>query len=99
MDVPTQIPVSILRQASELLLQHLEELEGPEIQLDKDYFWSIPAERLYDVYNEPSDLTIGQLTECLSHLEKMVAEPEEAISYGLVWLADLLRAVGQSVVK
>lgn len=95
---PTTIPVGVLRQACELLLQHVEELEGSEIKLDdKDYFWSIPAERLYDVYNKPSDFTIGQLTESLDNLERMIAEPEYALGYGLVWLGDIFRAVGQTV--
>lgn len=95
----TKVPVRVLREAFELLLQHVEEVEGPQIQLDSDYFWSIPAERLYDVYHEPSALTVGQLTESLGHLERVINEPGTATSYGLVWLADLLRAVGQSVVK
>lgn len=95
----TQIPLATLRKASEVLLQHLEELEGHEVAVDFDYFWSIPREDLYDVLKEPTELTIGQLTESVANLDSIVAEPDEAISYGLVWLADVLRAVGHSVVN
>ena len=42
---------------------------------------------------------IGQVSESLEDLESIVADPELAISYGLVWLADVMRAVGHSVVK
>jgi hypothetical protein len=90
------VPVSELRKVFELLMQHVEETDGPVIELGKDYFWSIPMDELYNVYEKPSDLTIGQLSECLQHLEKMNEDPEWVISYGLVWLAEVLRAVSLS---
>ncbi|WP_309108256.1 hypothetical protein [Arthrobacter sp.] len=99
MDEPTRVSVQFLKEAIAVLLQHLEEVEGPEIGLEKDYFWSIPPERLYDVYNEPSSFTIGQLTESLGNLEKMVDDPTRVLSYGLVSMADVLRAVGQEVLN
>lgn len=81
---------------SELLLQHVEEADGPEIELHEDYFWSVPMVELYNVYQKPSELTIGQLSECLDHLVKMNEDPERVLYYGLIWLAEVLRAVGLS---
>lgn len=92
------VPVDVLRRAAEVLLAHVEQIEGSEVALDKDYYWAIAPEQLYDVYNNPVDLTIGQLTECLANLQTVVEEPGSSVSYALVWLADLMRAVGQSVV-
>jgi hypothetical protein len=93
------VSVQLLRQTVEMLLRHLEEIEGPELRLEKDYFWSIPEEQLYDVYSEPTSFTIGQLSESVSNLEALAEDPEQTISYGLVWLGDVIRAVGQSVVR
>ncbi|GAA3313963.1 hypothetical protein [Arthrobacter ramosus] len=99
MDEQTRVSIDFLREALDVLLRHLEEVHGPEVRLEKEYFWSIPEERLYDVYTEPSSFSIGQLTECIANLQGVTANPEEAVSYGLVWIADLLRAVGQTVVR
>ena len=96
---PTRISLATLRQSFDVLLRHLEEVEGPEIDIEVDYFWEISGEQLYDVTRVPSDLTIGQVSESLANLEEIVADPELAISYGLVWLADVTGAVGRSVVK
>jgi hypothetical protein len=95
----TQIEISTLRRAFELLLQHVETVHGPQVTLDADYFWSIPREHIYDVLTTPSDLTVGQLSESLANLEAMLDDPEGAISYGLVWLADVTKAIGHAVVK
>jgi hypothetical protein len=94
-----RIPISTLRHAAEVLLAHVEALEGEFVSVDKDYYWVIPSEQLYDVFHEPSDLTIGQLGECVEQLDAVVADPARATSYALVWLADLVRAVGQSVLR
>ena len=94
-----RVPVVLLRRASELLLDHLESVEGDAILLDKDYYWVIAAEQLYDAYTEPSTFTVGQLSECVESLERIVDDPALSTSLALVWLADLLRSIGQTVVR
>jgi len=94
-----RIPVELLRRESQLLLDHLESADGEVVSIDKDYYWAIAPEQLYDVYNEPSELTVGQLSECLANLEGIVGDPSRSTSYGLVWLADLIRTAGQAVVR
>jgi len=94
-----RVPVALLRRASELLLQHLESVEGEAVLLDKDYFWEIAQEQLYDVYNEPTTFTVGQLSECLEHVEQLVEDPSRATSFALVWLAELLKSAGQTVIR
>ena len=93
------LQLGTLRKACMLLLDHLEEMEGPEVRLDRDFFWSIPSPGLFNVYEAPADLTVGQLSESLSNLQNMLADPTGVTSYGLVWLADILRAAGDAVVQ
>lgn len=94
-----RIPVSLLKEASDLLLRHLESVEGPDVLLDSDYYWSIRPEQMYNAYVEPTEFTIGQISECAENIQNIVAEPTLATSFGLVWLAEILRAAGQSVVR
>ncbi|MFF0344348.1 hypothetical protein [Kribbella sp. NPDC004875] len=94
-----QIPIAVLESVAQVLLAHARELEGEVVSVDKDYYWAIPTEQLYDVIHEPSDLTIGQLSECLERIDAIASDPASVTSYGLVWLAELMRAVGLTVVR
>jgi hypothetical protein len=87
-----------LRAVFDLLLKHIAARGGNEIAIDKDYFWSIPSPELYDVYNKPADLTIGQVTDSWKNLREMLDDESKAVGYGLVWLADVLRAMGDEAV-
>jgi hypothetical protein len=79
------------------LLCHLEaSVAGDAVALDGDYFWSIPADELYDLAEKPGELTIGQLSESWQHLRDLPADRDRAVGYHLVWLADVLRAIGQT---
>ncbi|MCZ7416901.1 MULTISPECIES: hypothetical protein [unclassified Streptomyces] len=95
---PLPIHLDQLRRAFELTLQHIEASAGSTIEVEHDYFWSVPGDELYEIAKEPATLTIGQLSESWQHLECLLAEPDRALGYHLVWLADVLRAIGQEVV-
>ena len=99
MDQQVEIPVETLRRAADLLLSHLEAIEGPVVAIEKDMFWAIPAEQRNNVYAEPTDFTVGQLTESLQRVDRIVAGSSPVTSYALVWLADILRAAGEAVVE
>ncbi|MEV7323901.1 hypothetical protein [Streptomyces sp. NPDC093970] len=92
---PLRIPLDQLRHAFELALQHIEASTGSTAVLERDYFWSVPGDEFYDVPNEPRTITIGQLSESWQHLEDLLADPDRAVGHHLVWLADVLRAIGQ----
>ncbi|MDX3770705.1 hypothetical protein OG963_02705 [Streptomyces sp. NBC_01707] len=96
---PLQIPLDRLRNAFELALQHIEASAGSAVALEHDYFWSVPGDELYDVANEPRTITIGQLSESWQHLEDLLSDPNRAVDHHLVWLADVLRAIGQPAVQ
>jgi hypothetical protein len=80
------------------VLDQLVDTEGGEIQLENDYFWAIPSEQLYNVYASPKDLTIGQLSESWRNLQGILDEGAPPNAYALVWLGDVLRAIGQAIV-
>jgi hypothetical protein len=82
-----------LRQAAEIILSQLA-MEGlDEIELTKDYYWSIPKEQRYDPYAKPSELTLGQLSDDWKEIHRLVTGEQEAAPYHLEWLSSLLRYV------
>lgn len=94
-----EIPVQTLRHAADLLLLHLEMVEGPVVAIDKAYFWEIPAEQRTNVYVEPHDFTVGQLTQSLENIDRIVQGSSAITSYALVWLADVRRAAAEAVIE
>lgn len=80
---PLQIPLDQLRHAFELALRHVEASAGNTVTLEHDHFWSVPGDERYDVPNEPSTITIGQLSESWHHLEGLLADEDRAVGYCL----------------
>lgn len=93
-----RLEVSQLRAATELLFSHLEELGYDSIEISKDYYWDIEAPTRYDPYVRPTELTLGQLTDDWSEMEKILRKESEPVAYALVWLSALLRIVGEEAV-
>ena len=87
-----------LRRAALALLQHVEQSGQKEFEIAEDFYWDIPAEKRYAPYEEPKELTMGQLSDDWSEVTQMVSGNREPVAYGLVWLAAVLRRVGEKVV-
>ncbi len=92
------VDLGALRAVASALLDHLAELEGSEVALEHDMFWSVDPAVLFNVYAQPEGLSIGQLSESWENLRRMV-DDDRPLAYGLVWLADVLRAIGLEIVK
>ncbi|MGI8310684.1 hypothetical protein [Saccharopolyspora hattusasensis] len=91
--------VEVLRQVFNAALDSLQDRVGDTVELDKDFFWSIPQEAKYDNYTPPEadQLTLGQLSETWNNLVRL-AEPGETVpTYALVWIGDVLKALGYQV--
>lgn len=90
-----KVQIHELRAMADQLLSELAQAGVGEIELKKDYYWSIPSERLYDPYKSPLDLTLGQLSDDLQELRSIQSGERPPLPYALVWLASLLRYVGE----
>ena|SRR5215510_9947097 len=86
-----------LRAAAELLLSHLENKGVTSITVCKDYYWDVPAAARYDRYQEPTKHTIGQLSDDMTELKRMMEGTRPPIGYGLVWLAAVRRLTVEGV--
>jgi len=91
------IELTDLRQISERLFEHFEQQGQSSVDIPVDYYWNIPKEQVYDPYQEPSELNLGQLTDDWNELQKVLDAKREPIAYYFVWLAAVLRAIGEHV--
>ena len=93
------IEIKTLRSLCEQLLSLCEEKGYAIINLPVDYYWDVPTQSRYDPYQRPEDLTLGQLSDDWSELRKIIENGDsKAISYTLVWLAAVIRAIGENTV-
>ena len=90
-----EVDLRELRQVFEQLLQLWEQGAETTISIPADFYWHIPKELKYNVYEEPHDLTIGQLTDDWEELKGVLNGERPPVRYAMVWLAAVLRAVGE----
>lgn len=81
------------------IISHLEENGINEIELDKDFYWSIPKEELYEVNKNPVDLDIGQLYDDMEFLDNILKDKNDPIGFALVWLSSIFRYIGEMNVQ
>jgi len=92
-----KLDIADLRLICEHLFYHLEKQGIETIDIPVDYYWNIPLEQLYNPYKEPSNFNLGQLTDNWQELQRVLESKNEPLSYYFVWLAAVLKAVGEHV--
>jgi hypothetical protein len=94
-----QINLHEIEKAMSILLKDLREYQGEVIEVEPvDYYWSIRREELYDPYQQPTDLTLGQLTDDLEEMKKIAAGKAEPVSLDLVKMSAILAMLGNKTV-
>jgi len=93
-----EIEISKLRAIFEKLMSHLEK-RSRSVIVDEDFYWVIPKEFKYDVYKEPTEFGIGQLTDDWQEMEKVLNGQHDPIAYDLVWFAAVVAAIGEKEVR
>lgn len=88
-----EISVQDVRRVLDLLLEWVQDQDGV-IRVEAEEFWFVPGAEAYDPYREPSDLTMGTVSESWERLQQVLSDPDLAIDYAFVWLSDVLRAIG-----
>ncbi len=60
-----KIDVDQLEQALKTLVEELRKKKGKIINIEQpiDYYWSVPGDVLYNPYENPKVLTLGQLSD------------------------------------
>jgi hypothetical protein len=89
------IKIETLEQAFQIILKYLKESGAKSIEVDRDFYWEISEDERYDPYKNPQDFSLGQISSDLEHIQKIANGSEEPIAYSLVWLASILRYLGE----
>ena len=92
-----EVNIDKLRAVANTLLSHIESHSGKTVTLSEDYYWNVPAAIRYDPYEKPKEHTLGQLSDDMAELTRMINGERPIIGYGLVWLAAILRRLGEAV--
>src|SRR6476659_5202373 len=93
-----EVDFNELQQITETLLTHLRSSNLDSVELGVDFYWNMPKAAKYDPYYEPTSLTVGQLSDDWAELQRILSGEREPLAHHLVWLAAILRAVGEKVV-
>ena len=92
-----RVEISQLHSIVEILFDHLEEEGITIVEVPEDFYWNIPKESKYDPYTKPSQFSMGQLTDDWQELKKLLDSRHDPLGYDFVWLASLLRAIGENI--
>jgi hypothetical protein len=91
-----RITTEELRQATLLLIAHLEDTGQEVFSIEEDFYWHIPKDKCYDPYKKPEDFTMGQLSDDWAEIKAILAGGRKPVGYSLVWLSAVLRRVGET---
>lgn len=94
-----QITVDQLRAITAKLMLHLEASGHSSVEVHHDFYWHIPEDQVYDLSHPPTDHTVGQLFDDWNELKKLLETNRDPIAYDFVWLASLLRVIGEQLVS
>ena len=89
-----RVRIADLKAAAERALSLAEDLLGPEVAIDADYYWHVPVDDAFNLTSEPQSFTVGQLNDDLAEAVQgeRTRVPQEASHY-LSHLIGLLRAL------
>jgi len=95
-----QIDLRELQRAVNAILDHIVDDLGIEtlpIRKDKDLYWDVPMNRLYDVKKDPPKLDVGRLADDLEFVMLMLQDERHPVGAVLLHVAPLLRHVGEEI--
>ena len=80
-----------------LLIEKLRNTVDNNIILKNDFYWNIASNQLYNPYTEPKDITLGQLSDDLSTVRRLLEHEDEALPHDLIKVAEIIKAIGWQV--
>ncbi len=87
-----KVSIDEIQKITTLLLSKLKESKGNEIEFNNDYYWDISENELYNPYEEPKNITLGQLSDDLDEVQRL-NKFDDAIVYDLKRISGILKAL------
>lgn len=93
------IDLELIEKSFALLMGRLREQVGATFTIDRDFYWAVGPDEVFDAVTTPTmsqGLGLGRLTDELEWLANMMAkEGEHALPYDFVLLGGVLTAIGR----
>jgi hypothetical protein len=86
------VNIDHLEKVLSILLAELKVKKSTLVELKGDFFWDIAPEELYDPYNDPHTFTLGQLSDDIDRMERILTT-KESVPYDIKRMACLLIAL------
>lgn len=77
-----RVALSLIEKAVVTIIGEMKQRGMDSVPLDTDFHWNVPSVFIYDSYNEPAQLDIGQLTGDYETL-KLAQEANKLIMYNI----------------
>ena len=87
-----KVNINEIQKIISLLLSKLKESKENEIELNSDFYWDIAVEELYNPYDEPKNISLGQLSDDLGEIKRLSIS-DDAIPYDLKRIAVIIKAL------
>ncbi|MBX3351276.1 MAG: hypothetical protein KF747_21345 [Nitrospira sp.] len=92
-----EIEIKQLQMIANKLFDHIIHSRGVQkITLDKNFYWDIPLDELYDVEKRP-ELVMGSLYDDWEFVSDLLDKNSDPVSVSLTELAPLLRHLGGKI--
>lgn len=72
-------------------------VEKLTVQGDRDFYWDVPADKLYAVKEAPPQLDVGKLADDWEFLQAILKDKSQSVALMLIHVAPLLRHIGQEI--
>ena len=96
-DYTVRIKLEDLIKVTNLLMDDLKKRGHSQIDLKEAYYWDIEKEERYNLQEDPTNLTVGDLVHDWERMEQIIDDPEMIVSAALVWLGSIYRAIGEEI--
>lgn len=88
-----KVNIEEIHKITTILFSKLKEQKGNEIELENDFYWDISSDELYKPYDEPKNISLGQLSDDLNEVQRLSLSSDEAIPYDLKRIAEIIKAL------
>lgn len=87
-----KVRINEIQEITSLLLLKLKEKMGNEIEINNDYYWDISDNELYNPYEEPKNITLGQLSDDLDEIKRLLTS-NDSVPYDLKRISNILKTL------
>lgn len=92
-----KININVLRQSIDVVLHRLENLNGETIEINKDYYWQLDSDVIFDLSQQPSAKQCGSLSDDWNELVKLSENPARCNIADIERIAGIMTALSHEI--